>query len=201
MTEKPSTRNNLTWHHSKVNAADREPILGQRGCVVWITGLSGSGKSTIAILLEETLIGRGQLAYVLDGDNIRHGLNVDLGFSAEDRQENIRRIGEVAALFANAGIIVIAAFISPYFAGRKGAREAAEDYTFLETYLNVSLEECEKRDPKGLYKRARLGEIPLFTGISDNFDQPKKCDLEIKTWNTPIKKSTKKLINYILSQK
>ena len=175
---------NITRHYGSVLAADYEALLGQRGCVVWLTGLSGSGKSTIAGLLAGRLMGKGRHAYVLDGDNVRHGLNSDLGFSAEDRAENIRRIGEAAALFADAGVIAIVAFISPYSAGRAGARKALADGRFFEVFLDASLAVCESRDPKGLYKKARAGEIADFTGIDAPYERPGKPELVLRTGET-----------------
>ncbi len=172
---------NLTWHDALVTRADRERLLPQKGCVVWLTGLSGSGKSTIARALEKRLIDEGRLAYVLDGDNVRHGLNANLGFSAEDRAENIRRVGEVAALLADAGLIAIAAFISPYRAGRDAARAAAPKGRFLEIHLAVDVSVCEQRDPKDLYKKARAGEIRDFTGIDAPYEEPEKPELSIDT--------------------
>jgi adenylyl-sulfate kinase len=172
---------NITWQQGKVGTKDYEKLLGQRGCVVWLTGLPASGKSTIAHMLEERLVRQGNLAYVLDGDNIRHGLNGDLGFSAEDRSENIRRVGEVAALFARAGVITIVAFISPYIAGRQGARKAAGDDRFVEVYVDTPLDECEKRDPKGLYQKARGGEIAEFTGIDAPYEPPENPEIVLRT--------------------
>src|SRR5947207_14322880 len=152
MSSQPS---DLTWHHGAINRQDRQRRLDQKGVIVWLTGLSASGKSTIACLLEELLLQRGKLAYRLDGDNVRLGLNKNLGFSAEDRAENIRRIGEVAKLFTDAGVIVIAAFISPYRADRDAVRAGMKAGDFVEVFVNVSLAEAEKRDPKGWYKMAR----------------------------------------------
>ena len=172
---------NIIWQLSRVSLEDRERLLGQRGCVIWLTGLSGSGKSTIAGLLEEQLVRRGYPACVLDGDNVRHGLNRDLGFSAEDRCENIRRIGEVAALFARSGMIAITSFISPYIAGRDAARQGLDDGIFIEIYLDTPLEECEKRDPKGLYKKARVGEIVEFTGIDAPYELPRDPEMILPT--------------------
>ncbi|MFP4054284.1 MAG: adenylyl-sulfate kinase [Phycisphaerae bacterium] len=172
---------NLTWHNALVTREDRERLLPQKGCVVWLTGLSGSGKSTIARALEKRLLEGGHLAYVLDGDNVRHGLNANLGFSPEDRAENIRRIGEVAALFADAGVIVIAAFISPYRAGRDHARRVAPDGRFVEVFLDVDVNVCEQRDPKQLYKKARAGEIAGFTGIDAPYEKPPEPELAVDT--------------------
>ena len=159
--------------------------MGQRGCVVWFTGLSGSGKSTLARALEERLVSSGHLVYVLDGDNIRHGLNCDLGFSPEDRNENIRRIGEVAALFRDAGIVVLTAFISPYRADRDLARQAVGEDRFLEVFVDAPLATCEERDPKGLYVKARAGEIPEFTGLTAPYEEPPNPALVVNTRSAP----------------
>jgi len=169
---------NITWHEGYITRADWERLNGHRGAVIWFTGLSGSGKSTIARALEEALFERGIRCYVLDGDNIRHGLNKNLGFSPEDRQENIRRIGEVAKLFADAGLIAITAFISPYRADRDQAR-AISGTDFIEVYVECALEVCESRDPKGLYQKARAGLIPEFTGISAPYEPPLNPELVI----------------------
>ena len=176
----------IYWSRGKVSAAQRESLSGHCGCVVWLTGLSGSGKSTIAVELEQKLFQRGRLTYILDGDNIRHGLCSDLGFSPRDRTENIRRIGEVARLFADAGIICIAAFISPYRGDRDLARKIAQPGKFIEIYLNVPLEVCEQRDPKGLYARARAGEIKDFTGISAPYEPPQRPEIELPTNQTSV---------------
>lgn len=168
---KPADRN-LTWHAGDVTREERERLLGQLGGVVWLTGLSASGKSTIARALERHLLEQGRGCYVLDGDNLRHGLNVDLGFSAADRTENIRRVGEVAALFAEAGVIVITAFISPYRADRQQARARVPEDRFLEVFLDVPLAVCEARDPKHLYAQARAGKLLEFTGISAPYEPP-----------------------------
>uniref|UniRef100_A0A804QDW4 Adenylyl-sulfate kinase n=1 Tax=Zea mays TaxID=4577 RepID=A0A804QDW4_MAIZE len=166
--------------HAGVGKTDRQKLLKQKGCVVWITGLSGSGKSTLACTLGRELHTRGKLAYVLDGDNLRHGLNKDLGFKAEDRAENIRRVGEVAKLFADAGLVCIASLISPYRRDRESCRALLSDSSFIEVFLNMSLELCEARDPKGLYKLARAGKIKGFTGIDDPYEAPLNCEIEIK---------------------
>ncbi|KAG2646333.1 adenylyl-sulfate kinase 3-like isoform X1 [Panicum virgatum] len=171
---------NIFWHDCAVGKADRQKLLKQKGCVVWITGLSGSGKSTLACTLGRELHTKGKLAYVLDGDNLRHGLNKDLGFKAEDRVENIRRVGEVAKLFADAGLVCIASLISPYRRDREACRALLSDGSFIEVFLNMSLELCEARDPKGLYKLARAGKIKGFTGIDDPYEAPLNCEIEIK---------------------
>ncbi len=183
MTEIKAT--NITWHEGHVSRADREKLLGQKGATIWFTGLSGSGKSTIAFTVEHALVERGHLAYVGDGDNIRHGLNKNLGFSAADREENIRRIGEVAKLFADAGVIMLTSFISPYRKDRDQARKIHEeaDLTFIEIFVDVPIDQCEKRDPKGLYKKARealaAGKGMGFTGVDDPYEPPLKPELVI----------------------
>ena len=177
---------NITWHGAEISRRDREEALGQRGCVVWLTGLSGSGKSTVARAVEARLLANSCPTYVLDGDNLRHGLNADLGFSEEDRQENIRRVGEVAALFADAGLIVLVSFISPFRSDRDRARAVAPEGCFYEVYLDVSLAECERRDPKGLYKKARAGEIREFTGIDSPYEAPKNAELVLRTEDNSV---------------
>ncbi|MEE9367552.1 MAG: sulfate adenylyltransferase subunit CysN [Pontiella sp.] len=172
---------NIVKSDSLVSAADRSKLLGQKGSTIWLTGLSGSGKSTVANELEKELINQGQLCYVLDGDNVRHGLNRDLGFSMEDRKENIRRIAEVAALMNDAGVIVITSFISPYISDRASAREVIGDESFIEVFVDTPIEICEQRDPKGLYKKARSGEIQQFTGISDPYEAPQDAEIAIVT--------------------
>jgi adenylyl-sulfate kinase len=176
----PNPRN-ITLQRSLVAARDRAQLLGQRGAVIWLTGLSGSGKSTIGYALERRLSGSRHLTYVLDGDNVRHGLCSDLGFSHEDRTENIRRIGEVAALFADAGLIIITSFISPYRSDRDLARHRVPDGKFIEVFLDVSVEVCERRDPKGLYKKARAGEIADFTGVSAPYERPSAPEIALDT--------------------
>jgi len=173
---------NITWHHGHVERAARFGMLGQKGATVWFTGLSGSGKSTIAFSAEHALIERGRLAYCLDGDNIRHGLNKNLGFSPEDRTENIRRIGEVAKLFADTGVLTFTSFISPYRADRDLVRKIHEEagLPFIEVFVRASIDTCETRDPKGLYKKARAGEIKEFTGISAPYEEPLKPELIIE---------------------
>ena len=162
MAEQKAT--NITWHEANVVQTNREQLLNQKGCVIWFTGLSGSGKSTLALEVESKLYQRGHLTYVLDGDNIRHGLNKNLGFSPEDREENIRRIGEVAKLFADAGVIAMTAFISPYRTDRDNARALLDEGRFVEVFVDCPLEVCEARDTKGLYKKARAGEIKEIHG-------------------------------------
>ena len=191
---------NLTWHFGKVTDQDRQVLLGHAGCVVWLTGLSGSGKSTIAHLLEEKLIRCGYLSFVLDGDNVRHGLNNDLGFSPEDRKENIRRIGEVASLFKNAGVIAITAFISPYITDRQIARNSAEDCGFIEVFLDTPVQVCEKRDPKGLYKKVRAGEISDFTGIDSPYERPENSEIILKTHQMPPKECAEIVFSYLQQQ-
>ncbi|XP_073151124.1 adenylyl-sulfate kinase 3-like isoform X1 [Henckelia pumila] len=173
---------NIFWHECPIAKADREKLLNQQGCVVWITGLSGSGKSTLACSLGRQLHSRGKLSYVLDGDNLRHGLNKNLGFSPEHRMENIRRVGEVAKLFADAGLICIASLISPYRKDRDSCRALLPEENFIEVFLNMPLELCENRDPKGLYKLARAGKIKVsgFTGIDDPYEPPLNCEIELQ---------------------
>lgn len=181
MTEQKAT--NVHWHEGEIAREHRHQLLGQQGATLWFTGLSGSGKSTVAVALEEALYTRGRLAYRLDGDNVRLGINKNLGFSAEDRQENIRRIGEVAKLFVDCGVIVLTSFISPYRADRDIARKLHEDsdMAFIEVLVDCSLDVAESRDPKGLYKKARAGEIKNFTGIDDPYEAPLSPELVLHT--------------------
>ena len=174
---------NVHWHEGRVNRQVRAALLGQQGVTLWFTGLSGSGKSTIAVALEETLARMGKLCYRLDGDNIRLGINRNLGFSADDRAENIRRVGEVSRLFVDAGMIVLSSFISPYAADRERVRQlhADSNMPFIEVFVDCALEEAERRDPKGLYKKARAGEIKQFTGIDDPYEAPQQPDLHLRT--------------------
>ena len=172
---------NITWHVGEVDRAARARAHGHRGAVLWFTGLSGSGKSTIAHRVESVLIERGVFAYVLDGDNIRHGLNGDLGFSPEEREENIRRVGEVARLFADAGAVVLSAFISPYRRDRDRVRGLLEQGEFVEVFVDTPIEVCEARDPKGLYKKARAGEISGFTGIDAPYEAPQAPEVRLDT--------------------
>ena len=192
-----SKSKNLTWHEGQVSRTEREDRLGQGGVTVWLTGLSGSGKSTIAVAAERRLADEGRLTYILDGDNIRQGLNSNLGFSPEDRTENIRRIGEVAKLFTDVGAIVFSSFISPYRADRDSVRAIMGEGDFVETYVDASLETCESRDVKGLYKKARAGEIPEFTGISAPYEEPEKPELVIDSNDQTVDESVDVLIDYL----
>ncbi|MBL4590475.1 MAG: adenylyl-sulfate kinase [Phycisphaerales bacterium] len=190
---------NIVWHDGEITPNDRAKVLRHQGCTLWLTGLSGSGKSTIGVALEKALIGRGLLAYRLDGDNVRHGLNANLGFSADDREENIRRVGEVAKLFADAGVITISSFISPYQRDRDRVRKIHEDNSirFLEVFVDTPLEVCESRDPKGLYKKARAGEIKGFTGIDDPYEIPLDPDVHISTNLLSVSKAVDLLVNHL----
>ncbi|MCH2133135.1 MAG: adenylyl-sulfate kinase [Phycisphaerales bacterium] len=190
---------NLTWHEGNVTTEERQACLQQKGCTIWFTGLSASGKSTIAVALEQVLISRGHPAYRLDGDNVRMGLNKNLGFSAEDRAENIRRIGEVCKLFADSGMITLSSFISPYEADRKAARDLHDEANidFIEVYVNLPLEVAEERDPKGLYKKARAGEIKGFTGIDDPYEAPADPELMLPTHELSIEQSVARLLEML----
>ncbi len=196
MATGPDSRN-IVRQHGKVDSARREGLFGQRGCIVWLTGLSGSGKSTIAYALEERLVRDGHATYVLDGDNLRHGLNGDLGFSAEDRVENIRRVGEVAMLFADAGLITVSAFISPYRSGRDRLREAAGPGRFVEVYVNTPIEVCQHRDPKGLYAKAHAGEIKDFTGVSAPYEVPESPELVLNTQDKTVDECVDVVLSYL----
>ncbi len=195
MTTQKAT--NIKWHHGKISRDDRVNLMKQKGGTIWLTGLSGSGKSTIAVELEHALIENKHQAYILDGDNIRHGLNKNLGFSPEDRSENIRRIGEVAKLFTDANIITITAFISPYRQDRDNARKLFQAGEFIEIYIKCPLEVCEQRDTKGLYKKARKGEVKEFTGISAPYEEPLSPELTIDTSKMSIEESTRTIIAYL----
>lgn len=190
---------NLTRVEHSVSTDDRELRNRHQGAVLWFTGLSGAGKSTLAIALEEALFKRNYQVYVLDGDNVRSGLNSDLGFSHEDRTENIRRVGEVAALFARACVICISAFISPYREDRAIARRAAGE-KFYEVYVAADLETCEKRDPKGLYKKARAGEIEDFTGVSAPYEAPENPEIVVDTSRQSVKESVDTLLAFVVDQ-
>jgi adenylylsulfate kinase len=195
MAEQKAT--NVTWHEGSVSRAEREKLLNQKGVTVWMTGLSASGKSTIACILEQMLLHRKKHAYRLDGDNIRMGLNKNLGFSAEDRAENIRRIGEVAKLFTDAGSIAITSFISPYRKDRDAVRAGMKPGEFFEVYVNVSLAAAEKRDPKGLYKKARAGQLKGFTGIDDPYEAPEKAEIVIDTETTKPDAAAQQILAYL----
>lgn len=190
----PTDARNLGSHNSHVKPADRVKLLGYRPATVWLTGLSGSGKSTLAYALEKQLVENGHLAYVLDGDNIRHGLSKDIGFSAEFRHENIRRIAEVSKLFNDAGVLVIAAFISPYHRDRAMAREIVGSERFLEVHLNADISVCESRDPKGLYKKAREGLISDFTGVSAPYEVPESPDIHIDSASLSVAESVGRIV-------
>ncbi len=200
MTEIRAT--NVVWHEGHVERSARQALLSQRGCTIWLTGLPSSGKSTIGFSLEHSLVQQGRLAYVLDGDNIRHGLNKNLGFSAEDRDENIRRIGEVTKLFADAGVISITSFVSPYRADRDRARKLHQEagIPFIEVFVDTPLAACEERDPKGLYKKARSGEIPNFTGISDPYEAPENPEIVLKTAEMKLEACVATLAKHLQEQ-
>jgi len=187
---------NIFEVHSRIDRKTREDRNRHKGGVLWLTGLSGAGKSTLAVEVERALFAKGYHVYVLDGDNLRHGLNSNLGFSHEDRTENIRRVGEVAALFAEAGFVCVSAFISPYRADREAARKAARD-SFHEIHVKADLATCESRDPKGLYQRARRGEIPDFTGISAPYEEPEKPELVVDTATQDIAQSVALVLDYV----
>ncbi|MFA9469546.1 MAG: adenylyl-sulfate kinase [Deltaproteobacteria bacterium] len=191
---------NLTWHIGEVDREARAAAHGHRGAVLWFTGLSGSGKSTIGHRVERMLIERGAFAYVLDGDNVRHGLNSDLGFAPEDRVENIRRIGEVARLFADAGGLVLSAFISPYREDRDRVRGLMGPGEFIEVFVDTPLEICEARDPKGLYKKARAGEISNFTGLDAPYEVPENPEVHLETANLSVDEAAAQVIRYLDEQ-
>jgi adenylylsulfate kinase len=193
---------NITWHEGHVTREERAGLLKQQGATLWFTGLSGSGKSTIAFTLEHALVQRGHLAYVLDGDNIRHGLNKNLGFSAADREENIRRIGEVAKLFADCGVLTMTSFISPYRKDRDTVRalHAADNLPFIEVHVNTPIATCEQRDPKGLYKKARAGQLKNFTGIDDPYEAPLTPELTIDATSVSPQEATVLLLEYLQKQ-
>ncbi|WP_042356129.1 adenylyl-sulfate kinase [Bacillus rubiinfantis] len=192
---------NITWHQSTITKADRHQLNGHKSCVLWFTGISGSGKSTLANAVDYALFQNGIRSYVLDGDNIRHGLNRDLRFSKQDRKENIRRIGEVAKLFVDSGLIVSTAFISPYREDRAEVRNIFSAEEFIEIYVQCPIEVCEARDPKGLYKKARTGEIPEFTGISSPYEQPENPEITIETNKSTIEESVETILSYLVERK
>lgn len=190
------TNNNIVWHDHQLNKEERSSLKEQKPCILWFTGLSGSGKSTIANAVEVKLAQLKKHTYLLDGDNVRHGLNKDLGFSDSDRVENIRRIGEVSNLFADAGMIVLSAFISPFREDREIVRKLAKEGEFIEVFIDTPLEVCEQRDPKGLYVKARKGDIPDFTGISSPYEVPERAEIHIKG-EPSIEESADIIVNYL----
>lgn len=187
----------IVWHDHHVSRAERSALKAQRPCVLWFTGLSGSGKSTIANAVETQLLARRKHTYLLDGDNIRHGLNRGLGFSDEDRIENIRRIGEVAKLFVDAGTIVLTAFISPFQRDRDRVRALVGEDEFIEIFVDTPLDVCESRDPKGLYKKARAGEIPHFTGIDSPYEAPRNPQLHLRNDGISVAEAAQQVIDYL----
>lgn len=189
---------NTVWHHQLVSKADRAGLKKQKPCLLWYTGLSGSGKSTVANAVDALLFERGCHSYLLDGDNVRHGLNGDLGFSDEDRIENIRRISQVAKLFIDAGLVVSTAFISPFASDRAMAKEMLEQGEFIEVYIDTPIAVCEQRDPKGLYKKARAGEIKDFTGIDSAYDVPQAPEIHVKTDEKSVKACAEQIVNYLI---
>ncbi|MDH3972884.1 MAG: adenylyl-sulfate kinase [Deltaproteobacteria bacterium] len=189
--------NNIVWHEHLVQKKTRIEKYGQKPCLIWFTGLSGSGKSTMANVLEKELFDKGYITYMLDGDNVRHCLNKDLGFSDADREENIRRIGEVARLFVDSGCIVITAFISPFRKERELARRLLEENEFIEVFVDTPLEVCEKRDPKGLYKKARNGEINNFTGIDSTYERPEKPEIVLDTSKMSVEEGLNVLVSFL----
>src|SRR5437773_5237161 len=195
MAEQKAT--NITWHEGSVTREEREKLLAQKGVTVWMIGLSALGKSIIAVMLEQMLLHQKKHAYGLDGDNIRDGVNTNRGFSAEDRAENIRRVGEVAKLFTDAGVIAITSFISPYKKDRDAVRAGMKAGEFIEVYVKVSLEAAEQRDPKGLYKKARAGEIKGFTGIDDPYEAPEKAEIVIDTERTKADEAAQQILSYL----
>lgn len=198
MTTQLPVSTNVVWHHATISRAQREAQNGHRGAILWFTGLSGSGKSTLAHAVEETLHFRGCRTFVLDGDNVRHGLCGDLGFSVKDRQENIRRIGEMAKIFMEAGVIVLTAFISPYRADRERVRGLIEHDSFIEIYCDTPIEICESRDVKGLYKKARAGQLKEFTGVTSPYEVPENCELTVSTGTTDLDVCVQQVIDKMI---
>ena len=192
--------NNIVWHDHRLSKDERSGLKEQNPCILWFTGLSGSGKSTVANAVEVKLAEMKKHTYLLDGDNVRHGLNKDLGFSDEDRMENIRRIGEVSALFVDAGVIVLTAFISPFREDRDTVRALVKDGEFIEVFVDTPLEVCEQRDPKGLYVKARRGEIPEFTGISSPYEAPEKAEIHLKG-EMSVEASADAILEYLRDKK
>lgn len=188
---------NIVWHDSKVTKENRRQLNDHKSAVIWFTGLSGSGKSTVSVELEKELYTQGVRTYRLDGDNVRHGLNKNLGFSPEDRKENIRRVGEVSKLMVDAGLFTLTAFISPYREDRDEVRELLEDGEFIEVFVNASVETCESRDPKGLYKKARAGEIKGFTGVDAPYEEPKSPEVTVDTDKQSLEESVQQIVEYL----
>jgi adenylylsulfate kinase len=188
---------NIVWHEQTVTREQKHNLKGHKSCVLWYTGLSGSGKSTIANAVEKKLFELGKHTYTLDGDNVRHGLNKGLSFSDEDRIENIRRISEVSKLFVDAGIIVSSAFISPFKEDRQQARELLDNGEFIEVFIDTPIEVCEQRDPKGLYKKARSGEIKNFTGIDSTYELPESPEVHVKTAEQSIEECVEQIVSYL----
>lgn len=191
---------NIVWHDHKVTRADRSASKNQKPCLLWFTGLSGSGKSTIANALDVALHNRGYHTFLLDGDNVRHGLCGDLGFSDDDREENIRRVGEVCKLFADSGLIVMSAFISPFTSDRRLVRKLFPAGEFIEVFMDTPLETCEKRDPKGLYRKARSGQIKHFTGIDSPYEVPSHPEIRLDTSRNSVDECVDSLIAYLLER-
>ncbi len=191
---------NIFWHQGSISRRHRETLNGHSGLTIWFTGFSASGKSTLAVALESLLYSKGCRTYILDGDNVRHGLNKNLGFSPEDRSENIRRVGEVAKLFTDCGIITLTAFISPYREDRELVRSLFRKGDFIEVYVNCPLSVCEQRDPKGIYRKARAGEIPSFTGISAPYETPLTPDIRIDTDQIPVDACARELFEFLEDQ-
>lgn len=190
---------NIVWHHHKVTHEDRCQQKSQKPCVLWFTGLSGSGKSTVANAVEALLFQNGNHSYLLDGDNVRHGLNKDLSFSEQDRVENIRRIGEITKLFIDSGLIVLSAFISPFKADRQQVRDLFKDGEFIEVFVDTPLDVCEQRDPKGLYKKARAGDIKNFTGLDSPYEVPQNPEIHLKTNEYSIDELAQQVLQYLRS--
>jgi len=201
MKTPPPVSTNTVWHHATVTRSRREARNGHRGAIIWFTGLSGAGKYTLAHAVEETLHQRGCHTFVLDGDNVRHGLCGDLGFSAKDREENIRRIGEMAKLFMEAGVIVLTAFISPYRADRARVRGMVEHGDFMEIYCDSSIEVCERRDVKGLYRKARAGQIADFTGISSPYEAPENPELAVNTGGVDLEACVEQVLSAMANRR
>ena len=192
---------NIVWHNTEVALEDREKQQGHQGLVLWFTGLSGSGKSTVATAFQKRLFDDGYRVFILDGDNVRHGLNSDLGFSSEDRVENIRRIGEVSKLFMDAGVITITSFISPFRADREVVRKKLPVGKFVEVFVKAPLDVCESRDPKGLYKKARAGEIAHFTGIDSPYEEPENPEITVETFKYKVEENVDQIISYLIEKK